>query len=884
MNEIDCKTVGCAQRMCVRLLVWRAAAAVAVGGLNIVVPAAYAQTAEFNVEAGILSDALMQLSRQANVDISAPSTVTNGKRAPAVKGAMSVETALDRLLAGSGLSARRIRDRSFVVEPVGNGPAAAETAAPIAKENARAESPARAEVRPIVVTGSRIREIETPSPVTDITARQIRDEGYADLGDVIRSVPQNFSGGQNPGVLESGGSIANQNVTGGSGLNLRGLGPDATLTLLNGRRLSYSGLFQAVDISSIPVEAVDRIEIVPDGSSAIYGSDAVAGVGNVILKRDFRGLTLGTRQGGAADGGLGTHDYTATGGAVWSSGGFIASYKNASADPVYASQRAYTEAMTGPRTLYPGDDLSSGLLSLHQDLGDRITFRLDALHASRQSYRVAASTTVVTRIPAKSRSTLVSPVLEARLPGDWSLSLGASWSRDVSATWYDQTAVATGATSRPLDQSYINKSRSYDVGFEGPLFRLGGGNARLAVGAGSRAYSFDNEDRLTGLAVIHGRESDRFAYAELALPFVGPKTRIRGVDRLIVTAAVRGEQYNSFGGVVTPRLGLVYAPAADVTLKGAWGRSFKAPTLAQRFQQTAVYIMPASWVGGTGYAPDATVLMTWGGNKDLKPERAATWSATVEFHPVAVPAFNAELTWFNVAYRGRVVQPLAAYWLALGDDRNAPYIIYSPTPGEIAGAAASGTLIDQGGTGYSPDTVVAILQNEYTNAMRQKARGADLSASYRFDLARGNLTLRGSASWLRLSQQTSAGQPEYILSGTVFNAASFHGRAGAVWDHRGWTTSAFVNHISGVSAGNAVDAGSDGRTGSFTTIDAAVRYQTPAGPRLWSGIDIVASAQNLFNRAPPLYIPATAASTAPYDSLNYSAVGRFLSISLSKHW
>src|SRR5690606_39717167 len=66
-------------------------------------------------------------------------------------------------------------------------------------------------------------------------------------------------------------------VTGGSSLNLRGLGPDATLTLLNGRRMAYSGFVQAVDIGAIPVEAVDRVEIVADGASAIYGSDAVGG-------------------------------------------------------------------------------------------------------------------------------------------------------------------------------------------------------------------------------------------------------------------------------------------------------------------------------------------------------------------------------------------------------------------------------------------------------------------------------------------------------------------------------------------------------------------------------------------------------------------------------
>src|SRR5690606_21184391 len=123
----------------------------------------------------------------------------------------------------------------------------------------------------------------------------------------------NFTGGQNPGVLMgnvAGGGLANQNVTGGSGLNLRGLGPDASLTLLSGRRLAYGGFVQSVDISAIPVEAVERVEIVADGASAIYGSDAVGGVANVVLKRDFEGVALSARYGAASDGGLATHEYT----------------------------------------------------------------------------------------------------------------------------------------------------------------------------------------------------------------------------------------------------------------------------------------------------------------------------------------------------------------------------------------------------------------------------------------------------------------------------------------------------------------------------------------------------------------------------------------------
>src|SRR5690606_6864079 len=166
------------------------------------------------------------------------------------------------------------------------------------------------------------------------------------LGEVIRAVPQNFNGGQNPGVTLGSGGLANQNLTGGSSLNLRGLGPDATLTLLNGRRLAYGGFVRAIDIGAISVGAVDRMEIMADGASAIYGSDAVGGVGNVILKRDYEGIEIAARYGNATGGGLATREYSATAGTVWTGGGMIAAYQDTTVDPIRAADRAYTAYMS----------------------------------------------------------------------------------------------------------------------------------------------------------------------------------------------------------------------------------------------------------------------------------------------------------------------------------------------------------------------------------------------------------------------------------------------------------------------------------------------------------------------------------------------------------
>src|SRR3546814_14811571 len=112
-------------------------------------------------------------------------------------------------------------------------------------------------------------------------------------------VPTRRSAGLGGGGAEGG----KENGGASSGLTLRGLGPDATLTLINGHRVAYDGAIQGVDISAIPLAALDRIEIVADGSSALYGSDAVAGVANVLLRKDYQGLWTSARIAGTTDGG-----------------------------------------------------------------------------------------------------------------------------------------------------------------------------------------------------------------------------------------------------------------------------------------------------------------------------------------------------------------------------------------------------------------------------------------------------------------------------------------------------------------------------------------------------------------------------------------------------
>ena len=184
------------------------------------------------------------------------------------------------------------------------------------------------------------------------------------------------------------------------------------------------------------------------------------------------------------------------------------------------------------------------------------------------------------------------------------------------------------------------------------------------------------------------------------------------------------------------------------------------------------------------------------------------------------------------------------------------------------------------GVAYDQSNVVAIIYDQYVNAERQRIKGLDLSGSYRFNLGGGRLTARGSISWLDSAQTTSAGQPEQTLAGTVFNPARLKGRVGAVWASGDFSASGFVNYTGGVT--NRLATVTE-KTASFTTVDTSINYDLGERAGALSGLTLGLSVQNLLNRAPPLYTAAMAVFV-PYDATNYSAIGRFVSVSVSKHW
>jgi iron complex outermembrane receptor protein len=201
------------------------------------------------------------------------------------------------------------------------------------------EAPASAELEKITVTGSRISrsvEVETAQPVQVITREDMQRTGLQSVADIL----QQSTAVGSPAISRADALLSGENV-GGSYIDIRNLGPQRTLILIDGQRLGATTSGYS-DISQIPTAVVERIEVLKDGASSIYGSDAIAGVVNIITRKRFDGAEANVYFG-QYDGGDGRkQSYDATFGITNDRGWITAGVAHAVEDPVWAKDRPYT--------------------------------------------------------------------------------------------------------------------------------------------------------------------------------------------------------------------------------------------------------------------------------------------------------------------------------------------------------------------------------------------------------------------------------------------------------------------------------------------------------------------------------------------------------------
>lgn len=253
---------------------------------------------QFDIASQPLSSALSEFARQARVNALYFSDDLRGLSSPPLRGSFTRQQALDLLLARSGYNGRISGGNLVLAQEQSSRPQRESAASGAERTQSANDADDGVEgEEEIVVTGTRIRGA-TPvgANLVTIDREAIEESGRSTVQDVLGLVPQNFTGGTFE-TTQQGGPEHNANRSFASSVNLRGLGPGSTLSLVNGRRLAPAGLGHFVDVSTIPLAAIERVEVLADGASAAYGSDAVGGVVNFILRDDFEGAETSLRFG-----------------------------------------------------------------------------------------------------------------------------------------------------------------------------------------------------------------------------------------------------------------------------------------------------------------------------------------------------------------------------------------------------------------------------------------------------------------------------------------------------------------------------------------------------------------------------------------------------------
>ncbi|MFT4956601.1 MAG: iron complex outermembrane receptor protein [Brevundimonas sp.] len=850
-----------------------------------------------------------------------------------------------------------------------------------------AAGPAVTEVEEIVVTGTLIRGIApTGTNVVGVSQEEIVTTGAASANDLLARVPQisnAFNTAPSPGATIAL-PINRPNIR-----NLGASGGSTTLVLLNGRRMVGAGVLQtSPDPSVIPPGVLERVEVIPDGGSSIYGSDAIGGVINFITRKRFDGVELTARYGVADS--YSQYDANLTAGRDWGSGSALISLVHAEHDNIFARDRDYISANHTARggsdfrvqncepgnitvddvtyglpsrtpganlcdenqfiDFYPQEERQSVFASVVQDISPALTFELSGYYSERETLSwgqgssdgtglrgsgtitdanpyfqpIGAETSQqvnfnyssafgdAERNPSEFTSLGIAPELIWRAGGDWQVRAGLNYGRSTNeVSTYQINTVAeaaalagttVGTALNPYDVDATDPGvlaairdfeirgwseqtiRSARVVADGPLFAMPAGDLRVAVGAEYYEEELDaaQGDGPRGAPNLFRATSERdvsSVFGEAVIPLMGPDASLGSFD---LSASVRHDSYSDVGETTNPKIGFTWRPTSDVTVRGNWGTSFHAPSLADtgnavdtRAQVLGVSpFRPADSPFTDLFRP--TILLA-GGNADLKPEEAETWSIGTDWRPSgALDGLAVSLTYFNVEFTDAI--GLAPFFNGASFFANPAYTSYwtiNPTQAE-AEALTAGQRVENAPSIASlyagGPTPFAIIDARRNNLGTLKVNGIDFDVSYAWPMTFGEIQagLAGSYTLERESQSfPGAAVVDELENGT--GQLNLVANLGLSADALRMNLS--VNHndgypVLGVAGQNSV--------GSFTTANVFVGYDL-SGPGLMNDLTLTLNVDNIFDQDPPW-------SNSVQGYANGSTLGRLISVGVRKRF
>ncbi len=882
-------------------------------------PAGDADTADVQIDAGPLGDTLRTISLRTGTPIIFSEDLVAGRTAPALAGRYAGGAAVRAALAGSGLKVTQGRGGVLRIEAPASAPEPDVVSRTIPdglsdEDKVRGDEEADLRIDRVTVTGTRLRGIAPESsPLQVFTRDDILGSGATTTEQFLRTLPQNFGGGSTEfttrGLPDDGNS--QRNNTYATGANLRGLGTGATLTLVNGGRLApTSTIGDFVDLSMIPATAIDRIEVLTDGASSIYGGDAVAGVVNLILREDFEGAETSLRYGSVTEGDHAEMRLSQTLGGAWSGGNLMATYEYQDRDSLSLSDRPGIAAPTlvngGAITvadainLLPEQTRSSLIVSGSQQFGSRLKLSATALYADRDvrnSTVGIANTTTVADNEIGSESLAASLVADYVLTDRWGLAFEGGYSEVSSDQFQQIVRPAPGVPVRVLTDSAL---WSAGLVANGDLFDLPAGSVRAAVGG-----QFRNEtllSRQVGMPVLRDGERDVAAlFGEIHVPVISERNGVPGIRRLEVNLSGRYDDYSDFGTTTNPKAGIVWAPVENLKIRSSYSTSFAPPKLGQSGAlDRGVGVLPYDFIRGLLNIPlpapslaGVNYLITAGTAADLGPETSRTFTAGFDLdHVSGRHDLKFSGNYYDIRFEDRLgVTPVPgnlnanfAPGFAFANPSLFPEgtVIFFPDADQINAVLASLNRPVTFAGGATAIQNIGFINNVSLtrNLASTETRGLDLQAAYEMDADVGQLTARLNASYiLDFSRRASDTTPTVETLNTLFNPVDLHLRGQLGLARGAFSGTLFANYVDSY----ATDSTQAARPiGSWTTLDLALSYRFGPGAGWLSNTVIGLSAQNLFDRAPPATPPQTGPGITGYDPANASPLGRFIAFDIRK--
>lgn len=828
----------------------------------------------------------------------------------------------------------------------------------------------------IIVTGTSIRGVPpTGSNLISVSREDIETVGAANTPDLLASVPQMNSFNTAPTASLGGfGSFAP---------GMRGLPANATLPLMNGHRLAAAAANETnPDYPLIPNLAIERLEIVADGASSIYGSDAVAGVVNFITRRNVSGVEISANYGVADDyysghiGGLVGHS--------WGGGSLLAAYQYTETDNLTGGDRDYriqdfrpyggidTRSTSCPSPnllldpsynvyyaapafapntrnfcdngavadLLPSSRIHSLFVSGRQDLSSIATLWGELLYSDRHDeLRVAPpAQTVFLLSPAFGgnpffqgppgayyEAVLFRPDnligadhflntddrkvgnssfgVDFELPRDLNLSIYGTYDWAENDAFIPQinaaalAAAAAGTTTATaldpfgtgtspaviaaiLDSSTdVNIDQRTSLGavkLDGPLATLPGGELRFAIGAEARRETFKQRGFVGATAVPENLSRDvTSVYGELFIPFFGPGNEAPGVHSLSVSLSGRLDDYSDFGSTTNPKVGARWEPMDGVALRASYGTSFRAPGMRQVGATVGSYYLSAAQAvtfanDPTRGAAQVNTVYLLGGNRNLQPEEATTYSYGVDLNPTSLPNLRASLTYYNIEYTDVIGTPSVPY--VFTDPTFASIVYRNPTPTQLANLLALAVPV----TLPTPLPAIGnVLDLRLNNFGSRKTDGLDFDVNYLWTTGFGSVFADLAGNYiLNFDTQFSPGAP--VSDSLDLGVPQWTARATLGVNMGAVSVAGFINHRAGVRNNFTTPTGvSAYEADGYTTVDLRATWTLPDSG--WTqGTTLALQVNDLFDQDPPFF-PAT-------DGVGgtYNPIGRFVALNLRK--